>query len=246
MRRSKQNGRLVLHQKERKRIKLNLLDVQNLEVGYNGIKIAGPISFHVTKGDYLSIIGENGSGKSTLLKTILGLNEPISGTVQMAQGKRIGYLPQQTTLQRDFPATVQEIVRTGILPQKKTPFFTSKENDLVKDVLIKVGAIDFMNRNFRDLSGGQQQRVLIARALLNSKDLLLLDEPVTGLDPESQTELYQMIRDLNKKGIAIIMISHDKDAFLTESKHILHIGHMPFYGTVDQYKKCFEIRKEAC
>lgn len=221
------------------------IETDELVVGYNGMPVSTPLSFRVEQNDYLCIVGENGAGKSTLMKTLLGLLKPIDGMIAMDPGIRIGYLPQQTTLQKEFPATVLEIVLTGFLSQKTNLFYTKYEKKRAKDMLTRLGIDYLMNRNFKDLSGGQQQKALMARALVVSSDLLLLDEPVTGLDPTSQEDMYKTIRMLNETGTAVIMISHDKDRILKEAKHILYVNNEPFFGTVEQYQQMLR-RKEAC
>ena len=213
---------------------------KDLALGYDGEVIQEKLNFEVNEGDYLCIVGENGSGKSTLMKTILGLVKPMGGNVEFADGltqKSIGYLPQQTLVQRDFPASVWEIVLSGCQGRGKQRFFYTAEDKAVAKVnMERMDIYDLRNRCYRELSGGQQQRVLLARALCATKKMLLLDEPVTGLDPRVASELYQLIEDINRKdNISIIMISHDIQAATQYAKHILHIGHRNFYGTKDAY-----------
>lgn len=213
---------------------------RNLTLGYEGEAVAENISFKVNKGDYLCIVGENGTGKSTLMKTLLNLNSPIAGDIEIGDGllpHEIGYLPQQTVVQKDFPATVQEIVLSGTLPGYGSRLFYSREQKkLANDNMEKMDISELKNRSYRKLSGGQQQRVLLARALCATSKLLLLDEPVTGLDPKATEEFYRLIASLNKEGISIIMISHDIEAALKYASHILHIDKKDsFYGKKFSY-----------
>lgn len=198
----------------------------DLTLGYDGVKVAENISFTVKSGDYLCILGENGSGKSTLAKALLGLNPPLSGKIELSDDLKkneIGYLPQQTQAQRDFPASVNEIVLSGCLNRSGLrPFYSRNEKELALDSMNKLDISDIANRCYRELSGGQQQRVLLARALCSTRKLLLLDEPVTGLDPKAAKDMYSLISRLNKDdGITIIMISHDISAAEKYSSHIL-------------------------
>ncbi len=226
---------------------MSLLTCQDLSLGYEGNAILEHLSFSVESGDYLCIVGENGSGKSTLMKTILGLNAPISGQVLTGDGLKqteIGYLPQQTDVQKDFPASVWEIVLSGFQNQcGLRPFYRKEEKKKVSAALERLHISNLRNRCYRELSGGQQQRVLLARALCATKKLLLLDEPVTGLDPNATAELYQMITELNREGITIIMISHDIEAALHYASHILHIGEKVFFGTKEAYESSDAGRK---
>lgn len=219
---------------------MSLLTCNDLSLGYDGNAILEHLSFSVESGDYLCIVGENGSGKSTLMKTILGLNAPISGKVLTGDGLKqteIGYLPQQTDVQKDFPASVWEIVLSGFQNRCGIrPFYRKEEKEMVSASLERLHITNLKHRCYRELSGGQQQRVLLARALCATKKLLLLDEPVTGLDPNATTELYQMIKELNRDGITIIMISHDMSAALHYASHILHIGEDVFFGTKEAYE----------
>ena len=213
---------------------------KNLTLGYENRAIQENLNFSINTGDYLCIVGENGSGKSTLMKTLLHLQPPISGTIELGDGLRkneIGYLPQQTLVQRDFPASVKEIVLSGCQGRCGwRPFYNKEDKEIARKSMEKMMIQDLQDRCYRELSGGQQQRVLLARALCAAQKILLLDEPVSGLDPKVTAEMYQLIQDLNKKdGITIIMISHDIEAAVRYATHILHIGEHCFFGTKKQY-----------
>ena len=217
-----------------------LITCQDQSLGYDGRKILHDLNFSVNAGDYLCIVGENGSGKSTLMRTILGLQAPLGGKILTGDGllpNEIGYLPQQTIIQRDFPASVWEIVLSGCQGRcGARPFYRAEEKALVRENIEKLGLTSLTRRCYRELSGGQQQRVLLARALCATRKLLLLDEPVSGLDPKVTAELYGLIERLNRTdGITIIMISHDITAALKYARHILHIGNRVFYGTKQAY-----------
>lgn len=216
-----------------------LLACRELCLGYDGREILHSLSFEVNEGDYLCIIGENGSGKSTLMRTLLGLQPPLSGTVSFGDGLsrcEIGYLPQQTVVQKDFPASVWEIVLSGCQGHcGARPFYSKEEKKLARENIERMGINNLTKRCYRELSGGQQQRVLLARALCATRKLILLDEPVSGLDPKVTAEMYRLIEKLNKEGITVIMISHDLEAALNYADHILHIGSEIFFGTKDEY-----------
>ena len=216
------------------------LTCQKLCVGYDGKFVLQDLSFQVFAGDYLCIVGENGSGKSTLMKTILGLQMPISGRILTGDGLRkneIGYLPQQTQVQKDFPASVREIVLSGCQGRcGSRPFYNREEMKLAADAMEKMQVAPLAKRCYRTLSGGQQQRVLLARALCATQKMLLLDEPVSGLDPKVTAEMYALIQKLNyEDGITVVMISHDLNAALQYASHILHIGDAVFFGTKAAY-----------
>ena len=216
-----------------------LLTVKNLSLGYDGRAIVEGLNFSVNKGDYLCIVGENGSGKTTLMKTLLKLTEPLKGEILFGEGLKqseIGYLPQQTAAQKDFPASVREIVLSGCQGRLgRRPFYGKEEKKLAEENMKRMGILDLAERCYRDLSGGQQQRVLLARALCATRKVLLLDEPVSGLDPKVTAEMYSLIAELNKEGITVIMISHDIAAAARYASHILHIGAVLFYGTKEEY-----------
>ena len=216
------------------------LTCQKLCVGYDGRPVLQGLDFEVFAGDYLCIVGENGSGKSTLMKTILGLQTPISGSILTGDGLRkneIGYLPQQTQVQKDFPASVREIVLSGCQGRcGSRPFYKREEKQLAVDAMEKMQVASLAKRCYRMLSGGQQQRVLLARALCATQKMLLLDEPVSGLDPKVTAEMYILIEKLNREdGITVVMISHDLNAALQYASHILHIGDSVFFGTKAAY-----------
>ena len=216
------------------------LTCQDLCVGYDGKAVLQDLSFAVFSGDYLCIVGENGSGKSTLMKTILGLQQPVRGRILTLDGLRkneIGYLPQQTQVQKDFPASVREIVLSGCQGRcSSRPFYHKEEQQLAADAMEKMQIAPLAKRCYRELSGGQQQRVLLARALCATRKMLLLDEPVSGLDPKVTAEMYALIEKLNREdGITVIMISHDIAAAVKYASHILHIGDAVFFGTRAEY-----------
>lgn len=218
-----------------------LIKCNNVALGYDSNIIIDKLSFEVNKGDYLCIIGENGSGKSTLMKTLLGLKAPLGGEIIFGDGLKkneIGYLPQQTVVQRDFPASVYEIVISGCLNKTgMKPFYSKADKELAKKNMERMNITDLSKRCYRELSGGQQQRVLLARALCATDRLLLLDEPVSGLDPKVTAEMYELIKQLNKQGLTVIMISHDMNASLSYASHILKIGSDIFFGTKEAYVK---------
>jgi len=219
-----------------------LLTCSDLTLGYDGHPVLSDVNFTVEAGNYLCIVGENGSGKSTLMKTILGLQKPIRGTIAFGDGlgrNEIGYLPQQTAVQKDFPATVSEIVLSGCQARMgKRPFYSREEKALARESMERMELLPLARRCYRELSGGQQQRVLLARALCATRKMLLLDEPVAGLDPHVTAEMYALIRKLNREdGITVIMISHDMASAVQEATHILHAGQQLFFGTTGEYLK---------
>ncbi|MBR6309333.1 MAG: metal ABC transporter ATP-binding protein [Lachnospiraceae bacterium] len=220
---------------------MSLMTVKDLTIGYDQTALVKNLNFCVGEGNYLCIVGENGTGKSTLMKTLLGLIKPISGDIIRGDGLKvneIGYLPQQTDVQRDFPASVTEVVMSGFAGGAKLrPFYSRAERERARENMERMGIAELRRRCYRELSGGQQQRVLLARALCATSRLLLLDEPVSGLDPKVTEDMYKLIADLNHEGTAIIMISHDVNEALNYATHVLHMGHSVFYGTKAEYMK---------
>jgi len=218
-----------------------LIVCRDVSLGYEGQSVLTHLDLSIHAGDYLCIVGDNGSGKSTLLRGLLGLLSPQSGEIWRAPELRkgaVGYLPQQTRAQKDFPATVFEVVLSGCLNRKGSRFFyTSAQKSEALMNLGKLGILELKDACYRDLSGGQQQRVLLARALCAASRLLILDEPITGLDPAAAQDLYKTLEYLNKKeGMAVVMVTHDLKSALRSARTVLHIGRSSlFLGSVEDY-----------
>ena len=225
-----------------------LLKCTDLTLGYAARTVVKDLSFEVNEGDYLCIVGDNGSGKTTLMKALLGLNPLISGSIVVGQGinrNEIGYLPQQTDLQRDFPASVREVVMSGFAGKSRGFGYTKQMKTECAENLEKMGISHLARRSYRELSGGQQQRVLLARALCATEKLILLDEPVAGLDPHVTAEMYAVIERINREdGVTVIMISHDIAAAMKYATHILDIGRTRFFGRKEDYVECECCRSE--
>ena len=195
---------------------------KDLAVGYSPYIVAKEINFEINKGDYICVVGENGAGKSTLMKTILHLQSACEGSITLGDGltpREIGYLPQQTLVQRDFPATVREIVLSGTITKGFGFFYSKEQKQTAEAMMEQLHISDLASQSYRQLSGGQQQRVLLARALCATDKLLVLDEPISGLDPSATDELYQLISELNANGTSILMVTHDLNALQDPSFH---------------------------
>ena len=221
---------------------MSLLKCENLSFAYDGVTVVSNLNFSVEEGNYLCIIGENGAGKSTLIKGLLRLKKPSAGRVEMGEGLKateIGYLPQQTQIQKDFPASVREVVLSGCLNRMGLrPFYSRVEKERAHEKMEALEILDLQDQCYRDLSGGQQQRVLLARAMCAAHKLILLDEPVSGLDPVATRSLYAQIARINETtGLTVIMVAHDIDASLRYASHILHLGQegQLFFGTQKEY-----------
>jgi len=219
-----------------------LIQLRNVTIAFEGMVAVDRVSLSVERGDYLVVLGENGSGKSTLMRAMLGLVKPRGGQIVYGDGlqkNQIGYLPQQTAAQRDFPASVEEVVLSGCVNRMGARFFFNKaDRRKAEGNMALLDVTRFRRHSYRNLSGGQQQRVLLARALCATENMLLLDEPVTGLDPAATQELYDVIRDLNRKhGVAVVMVSHDLRGALRDAKHVAVMDRgMDFCGTVEEYE----------
>ena len=219
-----------------------LIKCHDLSIGYNDRTVLKNLNFSIGENDYLCIIGENGSGKSTLIKSILKLQKPLSGKIEYSphlKANEIGYLPQQSSIQRDFPAGVEEIVLSGCINRLGfRPFYSAKNRKKARHNMELMKIDNLKNESYQNLSGGQQQRVLLARALTSSSKALLLDEPVTGLDPKATSDMYSLIETINKEyRIAVIMVSHDINAAFKYATHILHLSSTGvFFGTTEEYK----------
>ncbi|MEA4946540.1 MAG: metal ABC transporter ATP-binding protein [Oscillospiraceae bacterium] len=220
-----------------------ILQCENVSFAYDGVNVLEGVDFSLNAGDYLCVVGENGSGKSTLIKGLLGLKAPQSGRILTGDGLKpteIGYLPQQTELQKDFPASVQEVVLSGRLNSLgKRLFYSAEDKKAAAENMERMGIDEIAGKCYQELSGGQQQRVLLARAMCATKKMLLLDEPVTGLDPVAQNEMYNLIKLINLcDGITVIMVSHDIHEAVRYATHILHLGNRQlFFGSAADYKQ---------
>ena len=219
-----------------------LIELADVTIAFEGTVAVDRVSFSVEKGDYLVVLGENGSGKSTLMRAMLGLVRPWAGKITYGDGlsrDQIGYLPQQTAAQRDFPASVEEVVLSGCVNRMgRRPFYSHADRARALQNMRLLDVEPLRKRSYRSLSGGQQQRALLARALCATDALLLLDEPVTGLDPAAQGEFYAVIRELNRiHGVAVVMVSHDIRGATSDAKHVLVMDRgLDFYGTIFEYE----------
>lgn len=218
-----------------------LIEINHVSLGYEGNRVIDNIDFKVQSGEYLCIVGENGVGKSTLIKGLLGLKKPSSGKIVFGEGLKayeIGYLPQQTNAQKDFPASIYEVVLSGRLNSLGfKPFYSRADRNAAIENMRLMGIDHMKNKSYQELSGGQQQRVLLARALCATKKVILLDEPVAGLDPLVTKDLYETIKNINSQlNITVIMVSHDIHAAIKYSSHILQLSKKgAYYGTTDEY-----------
>lgn len=222
---------------------MSLLTCKDVSFAYEGKIAVSDLSIEISSGDYLCIVGENGSGKSTLIAGLLGLKKPAAGSVSMSDGLKpteIGYLPQQTNIQRDFPAGVFEVVLSGCLNSGAfVPFYRENDKRNALKNMERLGISHLRNNCYRELSGGQQQRVLLARALCSAKKMLILDEPVTGLDPIVSGDLYHLIRLINlEMKMTVVMVSHDIRSAVENATSILHLDRKPlFFGSTADYIK---------
>ena len=226
-----------------------IITAKDLSFAYDGRTVLEDVNFTLSAGDYLCVVGENGSGKSTLVKGLLGLKAPDGGSIVFGEGLKpteIGYLPQQTQLQRDFPASVGEVVLSGCLNGLgRRLHYNAADHERARMNMERMGIEELADTSYQALSGGQQQRVLLARALCATKKLLLLDEPVTGLDPIATGEMYNLIKLVNLcDNITVVMVSHDIHAAVRYATHILHLGHRQlFFGTAAAYKESAPARR---
>lgn len=221
-----------------------ILTAKELAVGYERQPVLKDINFQIEEGDYFCIVGENGSGKTTLMKTILGLLPPVEGSIEVGQGlmkNQIGYLPQQSDVQRDFPATVYEIVLSGCQNSLKGFFYSKAQKKMAFENIERMGISHLKNKCYRQLSGGQQQRVLLARALCATTKVLLLDEPVAGLDPNVTKEMYELIGQLNSQGLTVIMISHDLENVKKYATAIFDVNKLDDIKTSDEIQSSKEV-----
>ena len=211
-----------------------LIKCRQLTLGYGNKDLVRDLDYEVNVEDYLCIIGRNGSGKTTFLRGLAGLLSPKSGSIELCEGLKrseIGYLPQMTVVQKDFPASVEEIVLSSFPGKHRLlPFYGRAQRERAMECMALTRTESLRKSCFRELSGGQKQRVLLARALCAAERLLLLDEPVTGLDPESSETMYRVIKDLHKNGMTIVMVTHDVDAALDDATRVMNFDQISVKG----------------
>ncbi len=224
---------------------MELINISNLSYKYHKTDVLENINLIIKDDDFLAIIGPNGGGKSTLLKLILGLLTPQNGTIiNNIKTNQVGYVPQNTNLNIDFPITALEIVLMGHISSKKRLFGYSKEDiACAKASLEKVSMGDFANSKIGDLSGGQRQRVFIARALCSNPKILLLDEPTASIDVKGQREIYELLKELNKS-ICIVVVSHDISVLLNYAKNVAHINKNLVYHSLENIQKNIDTQNE--
>ena len=216
---------------------------KDLSLGYDGYTVCEGLNFELNKGDYLCIVGDNGTGKSTLIKALLSLKSASSGSIELCGGitrSSIGYLPQHSEAQKDFPALVSEVVISGCTGSLGKRLFMGRAQKLEAMQNMKIMGIEKLaKQRYRTLSGGQQQRVLLARALCATSKILLLDEPISGLDPHAAADMYDLIHHLNDHlGITIIMVTHDIENALRDANKVLIMSKNPeFFDSVDAYRE---------
>ncbi len=226
---------------------LTVVEIEQLTVQYPDVKALDDVSFTVNKGDFLGIIGPNGAGKSTLFASMLGLNTKYKGTIKFFGQdirkskdylKEIGYVPQKPVFEKNFPATVNDVVRMGLRQES--------DSNKIEEILQQLWIHELSKRRIGELSGGQQQRVFIAKALVNNPKILILDEPVAGIDQQSIDLFYSILRDLNaKQKITIIWSSHDLDAVNQLANHVACLNRtLFFHGESDKFFENDELVKQ--
>lgn len=222
-----------------------LIEYKELSIGYENKIIIKGINLEINEGDYVCVFGSNGIGKTTFLKTTLGLLPPVKGYIKRSESlnkKMIGYLPQQSKIKTGFPASSFEVVLSGCLSRLKwRPFYRQAEKNLAGENMKLLGVANLASRPFRELSGGQQQRILLARALCATDKLLILDEPFTGLDPETTAKLHEVLDKINKElGVTIMVVSHFMEDIVSHASKVVHLEkENVFCGTPEEYAETY-------
>lgn len=206
-------------------ISKNVIEIRNLTTSYNGHIALKNINLNIKEKEYVCLVGDNGSGKSTLIKTIVGLNKKDSGEIiRNISWDKISYLSQNNMQELNFPATAKEIIMTGVQRRRVLPFYTKNDHKNLEEICKLLNISEIQNRQIGDLSGGQRQRVMLARALIRKPDLIILDEPCSGLDINSAKDFYQILDSLNKNGLTIIMATHDLDEIPTKNIRVVNLS----------------------
>ena len=198
-----------------------MISAQNITFGYDRAAVLTDVSFTVLPGQFTGIVGPSGSGKTSLLKVLLGTVKPQHGTVTRTPGTAVSYVPQVESVSWSFPATVTECVLMARATKRLSPFATREEKADVAAVLDRLGIAELAQRHIRELSGGQQQRMFIARALVRRPDVLLMDEPTSGVDVATRHEVLHLLDDLNREGLAIVLTTHDLNGMASHLPHLV-------------------------
>ncbi|MGB4599169.1 MAG: metal ABC transporter ATP-binding protein [Trichlorobacter sp.] len=224
-----------------------LIRVEQLSCRHGAVEALSDVCFSVNRGDYLGIVGPNGSGKSTLVRALLGLMPIAQGSISLFGQSRerfskwgqLGYLPQNLgPLNPSFPATVEEVVRLGLLAVKKLPRrFSRQDRQQVQFILEQLGIERLHRRMIGELSGGQQQRVMLARALVNRPQLLVMDEPTAALDPEMRERFYALVAQMNREhGVTVLLVTHDTGTIGLYASQMLYLDKkVLFWGSFEQF-----------
>ena len=218
---------------------MNVIEIKNLTTTYNGHIAIKDISFDIKQGEYVCLVGENGSGKSTLIKTIVGLNKKDSGEIiKNIAPDKISYLAQNNLTDINFPATAKEIIMTGVQKHKLRPFYSKENHKNFEEICNLLGISDLANRQIGQLSGGQRQRIMLARALIRNPEVLILDEPCSGLDVNITKDFYNILNKLNKEtGLTIIMATHDLDEIENDDIRVVCIATtVKFDGNITDWR----------
>ena len=219
---------------------MSILNVKNVNTTYNGHTAIENVNFSVEKGEYICIVGENGSGKSTLLKTIVGLNKKDGGEIIFnIEPNKVSYLAQNNLVDINFPATAKEIIMTGVQKHGTMPFYKKENIKQLTEVCNNLLISDLLNKQISELSGGQRQRVMLARALIRKPEVLILDEPCSGLDSNITKEFYKILNKLNSEyGLTIIMATHDLDEINSENIRVICMSTtVKFDGSINEWRK---------
>jgi ABC-type Mn2+/Zn2+ transport system ATPase subunit len=201
-----------------------LLRLERVTCSYGAVPVLANVSLTITRRQFSGIVGPSGAGKTTLLRVMLGSAPPAIGTVRRASGLRLGYVPQVETINWSFPVTVSECVLMARTSGRILPWRSHTEREEVRQVLARLGIEDLADRHIRELSGGQQQRMFIARALLGRPELLLMDEPASGVDVRTRHEVLHLLDELNRDGLAIVLTTHDLNGIAAHLPHLVCIN----------------------
>jgi len=202
-----------------------LIRLTSVSAAYDHHTVLTDVDFHVHQDQFTGIVGPSGSGKTTLLRLLLGSLKPVSGSIDRAPDLRVSYVPQLETINWNFPVTVAECVLMARPQPRLLPRVTPAERAAVDYVLSRLGIADLGERHIRDLSGGQQQRMFLARALLREPQLLLLDEPTSGVDISTRHDMLHLLAELHEDGIAIVLTTHDLNGIAAHLPHLVCINH---------------------